>query len=124
VHKSELCSLDGVVGIEGIRDPMLEVVVSTSSYLNFISYAVALASLGTIGLDQRRLSSCIVSWVWSGIPLNMDNIGCIIDDVASVISRGVCWSVGCSISWSICCGISSWVDWLCYFVFASTFFSH
>jgi hypothetical protein len=102
VRKLKFCSLDGVVGVEGVRDPMLAVVVSTSSYLNFISYAVALASLCKIGLDQSRLSSCIVSWVWGEVPLNMDDIGCGIDDVASVISRGVCWSVGCSIGWSIC----------------------
>jgi hypothetical protein len=124
VHNLEFCSLDGVVGVKGVRDPMLAVVVSASSYLDFISYAVALASFYTIGLDQRRLSSCIVSWVSSGIPLNMDNSGCVVDDVTNIIDRRVCWSVGCSIGWSICCGIGSWVDWLCYFVFASTFFSH
>jgi hypothetical protein len=124
VHNPELCSLDGVVGIEGIRDPMLAVVVSTSSYLDFISYAVVLSSLCTIGLDQGRVSSYIVSWVWSGVPLNMDSIGCVINDVASVIGRSVCWSVACSIGWSICCGIGGWVDWLCYFVFASTFLCH
>jgi hypothetical protein len=112
VHKPELYSLDGVVGIEGVRDPMLTVVVSTSSYLNFISYVVALASLYTIGLDQRRLSSYIVSWVWGDIPLNMDDIGCVIDDVASVISRGICWSIGCSVGRSVCYDIGGWVDWL------------
>jgi hypothetical protein len=132
MHDPEFCSLDGVVGVKGVRDPMLAVVVSTLSYLDFISYAVALASLCTIGLDQRRLISCIVSWVWSGVPLNIDNISCIVDDVTSIIDLNVCWSVGysigwiiyCSIGWSICCSIGSWVDWLCYFVFASTFFSH
>jgi hypothetical protein len=29
VHDLEFCSLDGVVGVKGIRDPMLAVVVST-----------------------------------------------------------------------------------------------
>jgi hypothetical protein len=85
--------LDGVVGVKCVRDPMLVVVVSTSSYLDFISYAVALASLYTIGLDQRRLSSYVVSWVWSGVPLNINSIGCIVDDVTSVIDRSVCWSI-------------------------------
>jgi hypothetical protein len=51
VHKPEVSSLDGIVGVEGVRDPMFAVVIGTSSYLNFISYAVALASLCTIGLD-------------------------------------------------------------------------
>jgi hypothetical protein len=50
VHDPEICSLNGVVGVKGIRDPMLAVVVSTSSYLDFISYGVT-------------MSSCIVSWV-------------------------------------------------------------
>jgi hypothetical protein len=110
VHDLELCSLDGVVSIEGIRDPVLAVVVSTSSYLYFISYAVALASLCTIDLDQRSLSSCVVSWVWSGVPLNIDSIGCVVGDVSSVVDRGVCWSVGYNIGWSISCGTGSWVD--------------
>jgi hypothetical protein len=41
----------GFVGVEGVRDPMLTVVVCTWSYLDFISYAVTLTSLRTIGLD-------------------------------------------------------------------------
>jgi hypothetical protein len=97
VHDPEFCSLDGVVGVKGIRDPMLTVVVSSSSYLDFISYMVTLACFCTIGLDWRRLSSCVVSWVWSDIPLNIGNVGCIVDDVISGIDRSVCWSVGCSI---------------------------
>jgi hypothetical protein len=116
VQDPEFCSLDGVVGFKGVRDPVLAIVVGTSSYLDFISYTVALASIGTIGLDQRRLSSCAVSWVWSGVPLNIDSIGCVVDDVTSIIDRNVCWSIGCS--------IGSWVDRLCYYVFTSTFFSH
>jgi hypothetical protein len=61
VHDLEICSLDRVVGIEGVRDPMFAVVVCTPSYLDFISYAVTLTSLRTISLDRRRLSSCVVS---------------------------------------------------------------
>jgi hypothetical protein len=51
VHDPQFCSLNGVVGVKGVRDPMLAVVVSTSSYLDFISYAMTLASFCTIGLD-------------------------------------------------------------------------
>jgi hypothetical protein len=51
VHDPEFCSLNGVVGVKGVRDPMLAVIVSTSSYLDFVSYAVMLASFCTIGLD-------------------------------------------------------------------------
>jgi hypothetical protein len=43
--------LDRVVGVEGVRNPMLAVVISTLCYLDFISYAVTLTSLGRIGLD-------------------------------------------------------------------------
>jgi hypothetical protein len=52
VHDPKICSLDRVVGVEGIGNPMFAVVVSTLSYLHFISYAVTLASFNTIGLDQ------------------------------------------------------------------------
>jgi hypothetical protein len=116
--------LDGVVGIKGVRDPMFAVVVSMPSHLDFISYAVALASFCTISLTQRRLSSCVVSWVWSGVLLNIDSISCVVDDVTRVIGRSVSWSVGCSIGWSICCSIGSSVYWLCYLIFAPTFFSY
>jgi hypothetical protein len=71
MHDSKNCSLNGVVGIKGVRDPVLAIIVGTSGYLDgyldFISYAVTLASFCTIGLDQRRLSSCVVSCVWSDI---------------------------------------------------------
>jgi hypothetical protein len=69
VHDPEICSLDGVVGVDGVRYPMLVLVVSTPSYLNFISYTVALGGVASI------------SWgvCWS-------------------ISRWVGWSIGCSFS--------------------------
>jgi hypothetical protein len=82
--------LNGVVGIKGVREPMLMVVVSTSSYLDFISYAVTLTSCCTIGLNRRRLSSCIVSWVWGGVPLDVGSVGCIVGGITSSIGRGVC----------------------------------
>jgi hypothetical protein len=50
VHISEVCYLDEVVGVEGVRDPMFTIIISTSCYLHFISYALTLASFSTIGL--------------------------------------------------------------------------
>jgi hypothetical protein len=90
VHDPEICSLDGLVGVKDVRDPVLAIVVSTSSYLDFISYVMALASLSTIGLDQRRLSSCVVSWVRSDVCLNIDSVGCVVGDVTSGIGWVVC----------------------------------
>jgi hypothetical protein len=51
VYDPEIRSLNGVVGIEDIGNPVFTVVVSTSSCLHFISYTVTLASFSTIGLD-------------------------------------------------------------------------
>jgi hypothetical protein len=81
VHDPEICSLDRVVGVEGVRDPILVVIVCTSGYLDFISYAVMLTSLRTIGLDQRRMSSCMASWVWDGVPLDVGSVGCIVGGI-------------------------------------------
>jgi hypothetical protein len=74
MHDPEICRLNRVVGIKGIRDPMLAVIVSTSSYLDFISYAVTLTTFRMIGLERRRLSSCIVSWIWGGVPLDVGSV--------------------------------------------------
>jgi hypothetical protein len=124
MHDPEICSLNGVVGVKGVRDLVLAIVVSMSSYLDFISYAVTLTSFRMIGLDQRRLSSCIVSWVWGDVCLDIGSIGCIVDDVTNGIGRVVCWGVSCRVGWSVGCSIGSGVDRLRYFVFASSFFSH
>jgi hypothetical protein len=124
MHDPEVCSLDGVVGVKGVRDPVLSIVVSTSSYLNFISYSATLASLSTIGLDQRRRSSCVVSWVRGDICLNIGGIGYVVGDVSSDIGLVVCWGISHRIGWSIGCSVGSRVDRLCYFVFASSFFIH
>jgi hypothetical protein len=123
VHDPEICSLDGVVGVKGDRDPMLAVVVCTSSYLDFISYAVSPASFCSITLDRRRLSSCIASWIWGGVPLDVGSVGCIVGGVAS-ISRGLCWSISRWVGWSVGCSVSSGTSRLHYFVFTSPFFSH
>jgi hypothetical protein len=85
MHDPEICCFDMVVSIEGVRDPVFTVVVSTSCYLHFVSYVVALASFCSIGLDWRRLSSCIVSWVWSGVSLDVGSIGCLVNGIASNI---------------------------------------
>jgi hypothetical protein len=124
VHDPEICSLDGVVGVKGVRDPVLAILVSTLSYLDFISYAVVLASLSSIGLDQRRLSSCVVSWVRSDVCLNIGSIGCVVDDVTSGIGQVICWGISHRVGWSVRCSIGNEVDWLRYFVFTSSFFSH
>jgi hypothetical protein len=116
--------LDGVVSIEGVRDPVFAIIVSSSSYFHFVSYAMTLASFCTIGLDWRRLSSCIVSWVWSGVSLVVGSIGCVVNDIASNISRSVCWSISRTVDWRISCSIGSGVDRLHYFVFASSLFDY
>jgi hypothetical protein len=106
VHDPEIYSLNWVVGVKGIGDPMFAVVVSTSSYLHFISYAVTLAPFCSMSLDQRRLSSCIVSRVWGDVPLDDGSIGWVVDDVAD----GVSWSVCCRVGWSISYSIGSGVE--------------
>jgi hypothetical protein len=59
------------------------------SYFDFISYAVTPTSLYTIGLDRRRLSFCIASWIWGRVSLDVSSIGCIVGG----ISWGVRWSI-------------------------------
>jgi hypothetical protein len=93
MHMPEVRSLNGFVGVKGIGDPMFAVVVSTSCYLHFISYAVALASFHVIGLDWRRLSSCIVSWVWGSVSLYVGSVSCVVNGIAGNIGRSVCWSI-------------------------------
>jgi hypothetical protein len=124
MHDPDICSLDRVVGVEGVRDPMLTVVVCTPSYLDFISYAVTLTSLRTIGLDRRRLSSCIASWIWGGVPLDVGSVGCVVGGIASSIGQGVCWSISRWVGWSIRCSIGSGISRMHYFVSASAFFSY
>jgi hypothetical protein len=110
VHDPEICSLDRVVGVEGVRDPMLAVVVCTSSYLDFISYAVMPTSFCTIGLDRRRLGSSIESWIWGGVPLDVGSVGSIVGGIASDISRGVCWSINRWVDWSIGYSVGSGIS--------------
>jgi hypothetical protein len=116
--------LNGVVGVKSVGDPVFAVVVSPSSYLHFISYTVTLASFSTIGLDQGRLSSRIVSWMWGDIPLDVGSVGCIIGGISSSIGRSICWSISRRVGWSVSCNVGSRVDRLRYFVFTSSLFSH
>jgi hypothetical protein len=120
VHDQEICSLDRIVSIKGVRYPMLAVVVCAPSYFDFISYAVAPTSLCTIGLDQRRLHSCIASWIWWRVSLDVSSTGCIVGG----ISRAICRSISHWVGSSIGCSVGSGVSRLHYFVFASSIFSH
>jgi hypothetical protein len=124
MHDPEICSLDGVFGIEGVRDPVPMVVVCMLSNLDFISYVVMLTSLRTIGLDRRRLSSCLVSWIWGEIPLDVGSVGCVVGSIASSIGQGVFWSISRWVGWNNSCSVGSGIGRLHYFVFASAFFSY
>jgi hypothetical protein len=77
--------LDRVVGVESVRDPMLAVVVCTMSYLDFISYAVTPTSFCTIGLDKRRLSSCIASLIGGRVPLDVGSVGCVVGGIDLIV---------------------------------------
>jgi hypothetical protein len=63
VHVPQLYCLDGIVGVKGVGDPMVAVVVSTSCYLYFVSYTSMLTAFSTVSLRRWRLSSCILHWV-------------------------------------------------------------
>jgi hypothetical protein len=120
VHMPQLRCLDGVVGIKGARDPMVAVIVSTSCYLHFVSYALTLTTFCTISLHKRRLSSCILPWVCSDVPLDVGSISCIVGDVVDYVGSSVGWSIGRSIS----CNVGNGVGRLHHFVFTSSLFSH
>jgi hypothetical protein len=66
-------------------------------------------------LGRRRLSPCIASRIWGRVSLNVSSIGCIVGDIASGISRGVCWSISRWVGWSIGCSVSSGVTQLHHF---------
>jgi hypothetical protein len=57
VHVPEVGSLNEVAGVKGVGVPMFAIVVRTSFYLHFISYALTLASFCAMLLYWRRLSS-------------------------------------------------------------------
>jgi hypothetical protein len=107
VHDPEICILDGVIGVKGVRDPVLAIVVSTSIYLHFISYVVALASLSTIDLDQRRRCSCVVSWVRSDVCLNIGNIGRVVGDVTSDVAGALATGLAGALAAALAAGLTS-----------------
>jgi hypothetical protein len=61
--------VDGVVGIEGIRDPVVAVVFSTAYYFLFVSYGLLLITPSTCGLSWSRLSFRILSCITGDVPL-------------------------------------------------------
>jgi hypothetical protein len=124
MHMSEICCLDGVVSIEGVRDPVFSIIISTPCYLHFISYTLTLTSLCLVNLYWRRLSSCILSWVCDDVSRNVGSVGCVIGDIASGIGRGIRWGISYGVGWRISCNISGGIDRLHYFVFTSSLFSH
>jgi hypothetical protein len=65
-----------------------------------------------------------VSWVWSGVSLDVDSIGCVVNGIASNIGWSVCWGISRRVGWSISYNVGSRVDRLHYFVFASSLFIH
>jgi hypothetical protein len=82
MHMSEVRCLDGVVGIDGIRDPVFSIIIRMSCYLHFISYMLTLASFCAVSLYWRRLSSYILSWVCDGVSLDVGNVSCIVGNIA------------------------------------------
>jgi hypothetical protein len=65
-----------------------------------------------------------VSWIWSGVSLDVGSIGCIVNGITDNIGRSICWSISRRVGWSVSCSIGSGVDRLHYFVFASSLFSN
>jgi hypothetical protein len=98
--------LDGVVGIKSVRDPMFTLIVSTSCYLHFVSYAVTLTAFYAIGLHWRRLNSSIKPWVCGAVSLDVHSVSYIVDDVGSGAGWSVCWGINCRVGWSISCSIA------------------
>jgi hypothetical protein len=85
---------------------------------------MTLASFSMICLDQRRLSSYIVFWIWGGIPLDVGNIGCVVSDITSCIGWSVCWSISRGVGWNVSYSIGSGVNRLCFFIFTLSLFRH
>jgi hypothetical protein len=113
MHVPQLCCLDGIVGIKGIRDPMMVVVVSTSCYLHFISST--LTTFSVVSLHWWRLGSWVLPWV-NGVCMGVGIISCIVGDVARSVGDGVGRSISCS--------IGSRIGWLHHLLFTSSLFSY
>jgi hypothetical protein len=74
VHVPQLRCSDRVVGIKGVRDPMVTFIVSMPCYLHFSSYALTLASFCVISMRRRWLSSCILRRICNGVPLDVGSV--------------------------------------------------
>jgi hypothetical protein len=120
MHLPEFRCLNRIIGVEGIRGPMVVVVVNATRYLHFISYPTTLTALGMVGLNWWRLGSTVLSCIGNCVLLGAGSISCIVGDVACGVSGGVGWRVGCGISGSV----GSGVNLLHHFVFTSSLFGH
>jgi hypothetical protein len=106
VHMPEVRSLNGVVGVKGVGNPVFPIVVSTSCYLHFVSYTVALAAFRPIGQDWRRLSSCIVPEVWSGVSLDVGSVSCVVDDVDSGMAGALATGLAGALAAALAAGLT------------------
>jgi hypothetical protein len=112
--------LNRIIGVEGIRDPVVAVVVSTTRYLHLISYSTTLTALGMVGLNWWRLGSSVLSCTARCVLLGANSVSCIVGDVACGVSGNIGWRVGCGIIISV----GSRVHLLHHFVFTSSLFGH
>jgi hypothetical protein len=100
---------------------MVTVIVSTSCYLHVVSYTPVLAALSVVSLYWWRLISSVLPCIGGDILLlGASRISCVVGSVARSISGNIGWRVGCGIGSSI----GSKVDWLHYFIFASSLCSY
>jgi hypothetical protein len=105
VHFAEVCSLDGMIGVKGIRDPVVAVVVSMACYLRFISYGLTLIALRACSSCWLRLSSRILSCITGDVLLlGTIKIGGVVDNIVSGKTSGISSWIGCCIGRNI--------DWL------------
>jgi hypothetical protein len=117
VHLPKVCCLDRVVGVKGIRDSVVTVVVSTICYFHFISYRLMLITPSTCSLSWLRLSSRVLSCIISHVLLlGPSSVGGVVGNVACSISDGIGSWVGSSVGGD--------VDWLRHFVLTTPLFSH
>jgi hypothetical protein len=100
---------------------MVTVIVSTSCYLHVVSYTPVLAALSVVSLYWWRLIFSVLPCIGGDILLlGASRISCVVGSVARSISGNIGWRVGCGIGSSI----GSKVDWLHYFIFASSLCSY
>jgi hypothetical protein len=117
MHLPEVCVLDWVIGVKGIMDPVVTMVVGTACYLRFISYGLALITPGACGLCWWRLSSRVLSCITGDVLLlGASSIGGVVDGIA----RSMTGDIG---SWIGRC-VGNNVNWLHDFILTTSLFSH